>query len=207
MSATSAPASAQALRTAPPANPSPAHELKTLVLSRHPLIVVETTEEQRVDSLVAEVAADLRVHRFEWTVTGGLVRAGETGRCTGRRSPPRSPAPCGPVGRGHPRAEGPLPHLAASAGPGAARLSRAFRDTAEVFAAPGRLSTMVLTGAGIELPPELEAICVRFRLALPAAEDYRQTVLATLRGLEESGQARVEIGSATCRISCRRSPA
>ena len=36
--------------------------------------------------------------------------------------------------------------------------SRALRDLMESFSAPSRLSTIVLTGASIELPPEIEAV-------------------------------------------------
>jgi len=81
------PASTYGYGSAATAKPSPAHELKTLVLSRHPLIVVESAEEQRVEALVAEVAADLRVHRFDWTVTRGLVRAGEAQAVYGTEDP------------------------------------------------------------------------------------------------------------------------
>ncbi len=50
------------------------HDLKTLVLSRHPAIVVETPEEKRLDELLGAVARDLGLAQFAWTVTKGLVR-------------------------------------------------------------------------------------------------------------------------------------
>ncbi|MEK6229970.1 MAG: AAA family ATPase [Actinomycetota bacterium] len=196
MSATATPASAQASGSTTAAKPSPAHELKTLVLSRHPLIVIESAEEERVEALVAEVAADLRVHRFEWTVTRGLIRAGEAQAVYGTEDP-------GALARNVAALsveaiyllKDLAPHLASSAGPDAARVSRALRDTAEAFSAPGRLSTLVIAGASVDLPAELDAVAVRYRLALPGPEDYRRTVLATLQWLEQSGQARVEIHS------------
>src|SRR5436853_335141 len=45
------------------------HDLKSLVLSFHSLIVIETVEEERVRSLLHEVAVDLRLPMFEWSLT------------------------------------------------------------------------------------------------------------------------------------------
>ncbi|PYQ56508.1 MAG: AAA family ATPase [Acidobacteria bacterium] len=53
---------------------STAHELKTLVLSFHSLLTIETVEEERVRSLLIEVANDLRLPFYEWSVTDGLRR-------------------------------------------------------------------------------------------------------------------------------------
>ena len=50
------------------------HDLKSLVLSFHSLIVIETGEEDRVRALMAEVATDLRLPMLEWSVTQGLSR-------------------------------------------------------------------------------------------------------------------------------------
>src|SRR5262249_49353072 len=53
---------------------SAVHELKTLVLSFHSLLAIETVEEERVRSLLIEVATDLRQPVYEWSVTEGLRR-------------------------------------------------------------------------------------------------------------------------------------
>jgi len=196
MSATAMPASTYGYGSAATAKPSPAHELKTLVLSRHPLIVVESAEEQRVEALVAEVAADLRVHRFDWTVTRGLVRAGEAQAVYGTEDPATlARTIAGLSVEAIFLLKDLAPHLSAAAGPGAARVSRALRDTAEAFSAPGRMSTLVIAGTSVDLPPELNALAVRYRLALPGPDDYRRTILATMQWLEQGGQARVEVQS------------
>src|SRR3954447_107727 len=61
----------------PPSPPEPAvtsavHELETLVLSRHPAILIETSEEDRLERLLRAVAADVPLSIFEWSVTKGL---------------------------------------------------------------------------------------------------------------------------------------
>src|SRR5687767_267526 len=74
MEPTAAAGPAAAPAAAPERPPSAAHELKTLVLSRHPGIVIETHEPERARALVQAVANDLRLARFEWSVTTGLRR-------------------------------------------------------------------------------------------------------------------------------------
>jgi len=49
-------------------------ELRLLVNSRHPIISVETPEEQRIDALLAQVALELDVPLYTWSVTTGLAR-------------------------------------------------------------------------------------------------------------------------------------
>lgn len=51
-------------------------ELELLINSDTPLIYIETWEEQRVERMLAGIAAGLGIPLFFWTVTGGLQRAG-----------------------------------------------------------------------------------------------------------------------------------
>lgn len=51
-------------------------ELKLLINSRYPLIYIETWEEQRVEEILQQVATELEVMFFIWTVTTGLIHAG-----------------------------------------------------------------------------------------------------------------------------------
>ena len=51
------------------------HDLRTLIRSSHPLVVIETVEEERVVTLLQSVTAQERMPLFEWSVTRGLTRA------------------------------------------------------------------------------------------------------------------------------------
>ena len=53
---------------------SSVHDLRTLIRSCHPLITIETVEEERVLALLQSVAAQERMPLFEWSVTRGLTR-------------------------------------------------------------------------------------------------------------------------------------
>lgn len=51
-------------------------QLCLLINSRNPVIIVETTEEQRFSALVVRVGERLTIPLYIWSVTTGLARAG-----------------------------------------------------------------------------------------------------------------------------------
>ena len=59
-----------------PRKPDKKDDLRLLLNSRHPLITIETAEEERVEQLLQEVAAELSVAFYVWSVTTGLTRQG-----------------------------------------------------------------------------------------------------------------------------------
>ena len=71
------------------------HDLRTLIRSCQPLIVIETVEKERVLALLQSVAAQERIPLFEWSATKGrLQRLGNrTGSSRGllSRAPPKTP--------------------------------------------------------------------------------------------------------------------
>ena len=71
------PPSTAASVPAKPANPRPnkRDELRLLVNSHHPIIAVETPEEERLEQLLLDVAAELAVPLYTWSVTSGLAKA------------------------------------------------------------------------------------------------------------------------------------
>jgi hypothetical protein len=179
---------APANRAPAAAVPSAVHELKTLVLSRHPAIVIETSEEERLEALLRSVAGDVPLSIFEWSVTKGLRAPDAEQPVYGTTDPLQALAAMGEL-----TAESLFvlhdfaPHLAAP------QASRAFRDLLGRFSAPGRLSTVVLTGASLELPPEIEAATVRWDLAMPTRDEYRRTISTVVESLEAQRSAQVDL--------------
>src|SRR3989449_4439915 len=51
-------------------------DLELMIQSRYPFIAVETSEEDRLETTLSQVAGDLRVAFFVWTLTNGLHRFG-----------------------------------------------------------------------------------------------------------------------------------
>ena len=127
--------------SAPPAvagsaEPGGAHELKTLILSRHPAIAIETTEEERLDTLLAAVAAETQLTIFDWTITQGLVRRPGAQAVYGTTDPPRMLSAIGELA-----VDGLYVLKDFDAHLTDPVVSRAFRELLERFAAPAQRST------------------------------------------------------------------
>ncbi len=167
------------------------HELRTLILSRHPAIAIETTEEERLDTLLAAVAADTRLTIFDWTITHGLVREPGVQPVYGTSDPARMLAAVGELAvDGLFVLKDFAGHLAEAA------TSRALRELLERFAQPAQRSTIVLVSATLNLPAEVEAQVVRYELRLPGRAEYRAAIETVVESLRLNGSAQVAIAAA-----------
>lgn len=155
-------------------------ELRLLVNSRHPIITIETPEEERVEQLLVEVATDLAVPLFTWSVTAGLARL-----------------------HGAPlynteAAEAALSNIALIKGDGIFllkdfarylendRVCRRLRELAEEFRTSRR--SIIITAAAMRLPPELDSDAVPFPLGLPTIDELLGGVKRTLAELSRESQ-------------------
>ena len=163
------------------------HDLKSLILSFHSLITIETVEEERVQSLLREVATDLRVPLYEWSLTTGFVR-GHAG------IPAESTEdPLAALRHISERTDGEAvfllkdmaPHLTAAA------LARQLRDLAQRLTATR--SAIVITGDPVDLPKDLESLAVRFRLELPDDDELREVVRSVVDSFSVRQRVRVEL--------------
>lgn len=176
------------LRTRPAA-PSAVHELKTLVLSRHPGILIETTEPERAEHSLANAARDLQLQRFRWTITSGLTREPDGASAAYESTDPaRVLAAINDL-----QVEGIFelhdftPYLSKP------EVSRAFRDLLATFTSPARLSTIVLVESAAQLPPELDPHVVRYDLRFPSRDEYRMVLHAVVESLKLNRRAAVEL--------------
>ncbi len=156
------------------------HDIKALVLSFHPVIVIETVEEDRVKELLASVASQARLQFFQWSLTQGLSRNLTASTRHGVTVNPMDLL-------SHLRSltvEGIFllkdftSHLAEAA------TARQFRELTDRFARTR--SALVLTGATVTLPPEIEAQAVRYELCLPGPEELATVLKNVTRSLNKS---------------------
>ncbi len=169
-------------------NPTSLHDLKTLILSFHPVIVVDTVEEDRVEALVAAAARELSLTHYTWSVNRGLEEVPGQKRVAAQWT------------------QSPLELLAHIEGMtieavyhlrdfarhlDTPQVVRQFRDLAKTFAE--RHSTVILTGRNIELPPEIEHHAVSFELRMPGRDELRPVLRSVLRSLQERSRAPVEL--------------
>jgi ATPase family associated with various cellular activities (AAA) len=155
-------------------------ELRLLINSRHPILTVQTTEEDRVEQLLVEVATDLGVPLFTWSVTLGLARF--HGAPIYNSEPP----------------EAALSNIAVVQGDGIFLLKdfarycendkvcRRLRELAEQFRAARR--SIIITAGSIQLPRELDGESAPFELGLPGSDELLAGVKLTLADLNRDSR-------------------
>jgi ATP-dependent 26S proteasome regulatory subunit len=154
------------------AKPNKHDELRLLVNSHHPIITVETPEEERFEQMLLEVAMELSVPLFEWSVTTGLSKF--HGAAIYNTEQP----------------EQALANIALIQGDAIFllkdfarycdndRICRRLRDLAEKFRTVRR--AIVISAASLQLPPELASEAAPFPFGLPTAEELLPGVKGVL---------------------------
>ena len=155
--------------------PSKHDELRLLINSRHPIITVETAEEERLEVMLLDVATELAVPLYEWSVTTGLAKA-HGAPMYNTDNPEQA-----------------LSNIALIQGDGVFllkdfprycdndKICRRLRELAEKFRTARR--SIVLTAASLQLPADLEGDAIPFQLGLPGAEDLLPGVKQVLADL------------------------
>lgn len=171
-----------------PRQPNKHDELRLLINSRHPIITVETPEEERLEALLMDVATELGVPLYEWSVTTGLAKA-HGAPLYNSDSPEQAVA-----------------NIALIQGDGVFllkdfarycdndKICRRLRDLAEKFRTVRR--SIVLTAAKMELPADLDADAMPFQLGLPEAEDLLPGVKQVLADLNREQRIPVALDMA-----------
>jgi len=142
------------------------------------VIVIDTVEEQRVESLLRSVSLDLRVPLMSWTLTEGLKRVGETNAVYDTTSPFKALAAIEQISVDAifwlkdigPHLKDPV-------------AARKLRDISERFANNKSPSTIFLTGADLDLAPDVSAAAVHYDLRMPDQSEYREVVHSVIQSL------------------------
>lgn len=169
--------------------PDKRDELRLLVNSRHPIISVETSEEKRIEDLLSDVAAELDIPFFTWTVTQGLLRKGTDQAMYETEDPEKM-----------------LGNMAKMRGDGIFllkdfaryldqdRLLRRLRELAASFREAKR--SIVLSAPVLKLPAELDDDAVPFRIELPDDVLLLKVVQATIAEFGMQARIKVELDTA-----------
>lgn len=178
------------------------HDIQTLVLSFHSVIVIETVEEERVQSLLQSVTQDMGLTLYEWSITCGLVRASAIeNRWTNECAPPGSNKPAAFDKTVDPLDV--LKYIQEMTQKGIfllkdfakhlddAEIARQFREVAQLLAQ--KRSALVLTGDNIPLPPEIAHEAVYYDLKLPERDELHQTVSEVVRALYSKNRIQIQI--------------
>ncbi|MGA7615803.1 MAG: AAA family ATPase [Thermoanaerobaculia bacterium] len=162
------------------------HELEALILSYHPIVTIETAEEERLGALLRNIATQLRMILFDWSATQGLVRVPGTAAFFGTVEP-----------------LGALQHVDGLSVESIVHLKdfapfletpsvrRSLRETAQRFA--GTRSTLILSGTSLDLPEEIRSMAVNLAWQLPTPAELRRVLDGVVRTLRSRARIRVEL--------------
>ncbi len=155
-------------------------ELRLLVNSHHPIITVETPEEERVEQVLLEVAAELAVPLYTWSVTSGLAKA-HGAPIYNTDNPEQAVANVALI-------QGDAIFLLKDFARYCDndRVCRRLRELAEKFRSERR--SIVITAAALELPADLRGDSAPFQLGLPTADELLpgiKTVLAEMNRTQQ----------------------
>ena len=162
------------------------HDLKGLVLSFHSLIGIETVEEDRVRSLLIEVALDLKLPFYEWSLTSGFNRLR------------------GATIDGTQDALAALKHIHQIENTDAIYLlkdmarhldnpniARSLREVAQKLTSTR--SAIVLTGDPLDLPKDFEALAVRFTLEMPDITELRDVIRTVVDSISMRQRVQIDL--------------
>lgn len=176
-------------------------QLQTLLLSFHPIIVIETVEEERVQTLLNAVVEDMKMALFEWSVTQGLARSRVDNRWTDECAPASAQKPAAldrtndpfealkAIQEVVPRSVFLLKDFATHLSDPV--LARQLREVAQTFSQTR--SALVLSGDSINLPSEIAHDAVYFDLGLPGRDELQQAVGDVIRSLRAKNRVDVSI--------------
>jgi len=183
--------------------PNPLDQLKLLINSSIPIVVIETVEEMRVVGLVRSACAELNIAVFEWTIAEGLVRSGSNAPAVPAAAPQmrinavRHGADLDASESGKAAIYNTAEPVQALANMESMTLDavyilkdfhrhledpvvvRRLRNVGQKFSSNRR--TVVLTGPCINMPPELASLVEYLDLPLPDVERLRQIIEETFK--------------------------
>jgi hypothetical protein len=177
--------------------------LQTLILSFHPVIVIETLEEERVQGLLKKATQDMSMPMFEWSVAQGLVRSPGSmdAPWVNEYAPPGTIKPT-TIGNTA-EALAVMQHLQDMTIKALFWLKdfgqhledpvvvRHLREVAQMFSQSR--SVLVITGDSIALPKVVAHDAVYFDLKLPGRDELSQTVQDMVRILRQKHRTHIEL--------------
>ncbi|MBE9117636.1 AAA family ATPase [Lusitaniella coriacea LEGE 07157] len=164
------------------------HDLKTLILSFHPIIAIETVEEERVESLLRAVAGELKMPLYEWTVTKGLKRFPNTSAIYGTADPQSLLQTLETVDLESIFLLKDFDRYLKEP-----TLARQFREVTRQFTR--NHSNIVLTGTSLHLPRAITSDVVPYDLKLPSTPELYQVLQAVTQSLRQTHRIQIHLSS------------
>jgi ATPase family associated with various cellular activities (AAA) len=178
-------------------------EIQTLIQSFHPVVVIETVEEERVQGLLQAATQEMSLIMFEWSRAKGLTRSPGTLNApwTNECAPPGTIQSATIGNTDEPLAL--LQHIESMTINAIfwlkdfapffddLAITRQFRELAQKFSL--NRSALILTGSTVTLPHEIEHDAVYFDFQLPSRDDLAQSVRDIIRTFTAKHHIQVDL--------------
>ena len=175
--------------------------LQTLIMSFHPIIVVETVEEERIQKLINKATLDLQIPVYDWSIAQGLVRleGNRYNRWKNEYAPPGASRSAVDTATAEPIDA--LRHVQAISHRGVywfkdftthfddVVVTRLFREVAQQFA--HNQSTLIISGERVSLSREIAHEAVYFDMPLPDQDELHKAIVEAVQALR--GRIKVKL--------------
>jgi hypothetical protein len=167
----------------------PLHDVELLIRSRYGLIVIETAEDDRAETMLRLVADHVSLPLFLWSRTRGLRRDGATSAVYGTTDQGQA------LSHIHAARLDALYYIAGaetllSDGP----TVDVLREIATMLAQ--RRGAIVFAGSALELPEPLRRLAATVKLPPPSSEEYRSLIDQIVRDLRQRMAVTIELPDA-----------
>jgi hypothetical protein len=166
-------------------------ELTLLVRSRHPLVVIEGPESERILTLLRFAAERLQMPLLTWSRSKGLGRVGDGGEGGGGVYNTEKPEQAlSHIATARIPAIFHLPDLAPQV-EGNAVLDALLKDAVE--GARAAEATLFLTGSQVALSAEMATVATNFVLRTPSSDEFKELLSGIIRDLRSRQHLEVEL--------------
>jgi SpoVK/Ycf46/Vps4 family AAA+-type ATPase len=166
----------------------PLRDIELLIRSRYGLIVINTPEEERAETILRLVADRLSLPLFLWSRTRGLRRDGVDGAIYGTADPAQALAHVGSASVEALYYFTGIEAVVADAG-----LSDRLREVATDLTK--RLGAIIVAGSAIELPEPIRRLGASVTLPPPGTGEYRGLIDRLIRDLNQRMKVEVDLNA------------
>jgi AAA+ superfamily predicted ATPase len=173
-----------------------AQEVETLIRARYPILYIQSSEEARLQTVLADIAQRRQKQLYEWSCSSGLLSSGANIQSSkARNSPTRDPLPALDFVVDH--AE-PAIFVFKDLHPFLSRSNhvviRRLKDIA--LHLKNSFKTIIITAPILEIPPELEKDVTVITFPLPSREDLNTLLNQICEDVKNLRNVRMELDDA-----------
>lgn len=168
-------------------------EVETLIRARYPILYIQSSEEARLQAIIAEIAQRRQKQLYEWSCSSGLLPSGTSIQASkAKNSPTRDPLPALDFVVDH--AE-PAIFLFKDMHPFLTRMHypvlRRMKEIAVHL--KNSFKTIIIVSPIVEIPPELEKEITLLSFPLPTRDELNELLTRILEDVKRFKNVRIDL--------------